>query len=286
MLMKTHIKQAIALGLLAAGTLASTTTQAADYQPAPRPYLPVDIKVTGDNTGAAREFPFQGNSNYYRAYIQANPNERYRIRVTNNSNDRVGLVLAVDGRNIVSGQKSYLGNGERMYILGPHQSASYEGWRTSQNQTNRFFFTSAANSYAGAWGDNSAMGVIAMAVYAEVPHPTVMPYSYNSSEASADSARAAPRAGAARPSARPSARVAPAPGTGYGEGHYSPSYNVEFAAQSSPMQKVFLKYEWRQTLCQMKALPECRTTRPRQPTNRFWPDNREYAPPPPRHHYR
>ncbi|MDD1617872.1 MAG: hypothetical protein CG439_2936 [Methylococcaceae bacterium NSP1-2] len=120
------------------------------------PYLPVTLSVQSDNQGKLPEFPLNTDSSHYRAYLQATQNDRYRLRVVNNSNQRVGLVIAVDGRNIVSGQQSWLANNERMYILNPHDSADYEGWRTGTNQTNRFYFTAAQNSYAAAWGDNSA----------------------------------------------------------------------------------------------------------------------------------
>jgi hypothetical protein len=228
-----------------------------------RPSLAVDVKVDGDQSGAAREFPVNGNPAHYRAYVQANPGERYRLRVTNHSGQRVGVVIAVDGRNILSGKQSNLANNERMYILEPYESSSYEGWRTGQNQTNRFFFTESTNSYAAAWGDTSAMGVIAMAAYAEnVPIPVPM-----LEERMAAPSPMAPAA-------------APAPGTGFGESTYSPSHTVDFEPVSSPMEKLFLKYEWRQTLCDKHILPECRTP---SGGNRFWPDNGGYAPPPPRH---
>lgn len=234
-----------------------------------RPALSVDMKVIGDSTGNSREFPVNSNPAHYRAYIQANPNERYRLRVTNNTGQRVGLVIAVDGRNIISGARSDLNNSERMYILEPYASGSYEGWRSGQNRTNRFFFTEAGNSYAAAWGDTSAMGVIAMAVYPEKRPPPPPPIAYSD--------RMAAPAMAPAPAPR-------APGTGYGESTWSPSHSVDFDPVARPMEKLFLKYEWRDTLCQKHILPECRVRPPQPPSNRFWPDNGGYAPPPPRSH--
>lgn len=239
----------------------------ADYREVSRPALAVDMQVQGDRSGTSREFPVNNNAKHYRAYVQANPGERYRLHVTNNSGERIGVVIAVDGRNIISGKQSNLRKDERMYILEPYASGSYEGWRSDQNRTNRFFFTESTNSYAAAWGDTSAMGVIAMAAYAEKPRrPPPPPIAYDESR----------RMGAAP--AAPSAR--PAPGTGYGESTYSPSHTVEFDPVSQPMEKLFLKYEWRQTLCEKRILPECRTP---AAGNRFWPDNGGYAPPPSRH---
>ena len=229
-----------------------------------QPYLPVTLSIQGDNSGTLREFPLTENHAHYRAYVQAVFNERYRLHVTNNTNQRIGLVIAVDGRNIISGKKSWLGNNERMYILDPHDSSDYEGWRTSSNQVNRFYFTDAGNSYAAAWGDTSAMGVIAMAVYAEQPQVRI----YDEADK---------MTGAAEESV-----VRQSPGTGFGETTYSPSVTVNFEPQSTAMEKVFLKYEWKETLCKKGILPECSTdSTPSE--NRFWPnDNEGFAPPPPR----
>lgn len=267
---------------LAGLTACSSYSASADNYVTSRPYLPVTLSVQGDNQGTLPEFPLSDNAAHYRAYIQATPNERYRLRVTNNSDRRVGLVIAVDGRNIISGKKSYLSNNERMYILNPHDSADYDGWRSSTSQTNRFYFTHVADSYAAAWGDTSAMGVIAMAVYPERPHPDVY---YNKDEmarrgAASESTRVAPSADAA----------APAPGTGYGEHSYSPAVSVAFEPMSEQMEKVVLKYEWRETLCRKAILPECNRNEDDRHENRLWqPDNKQdeqhensgFAAPPP-----
>lgn len=223
------------------------------------PYLPVTLSVQSDNQRKLPEFPLNSDSSHYRAYIQATQNERYRLRVVNNSNQRVGLVIAVDGRNIISGKQSWLANSERMYILNPHDSADYEGWRTSTNQTNRFYFTEAENSYAAAWGDNSAMGVIAMAVYAERPHPQLS----NKDEAMSGSA----------------SRSAPSAGTGFGESTYSPSMTVSFEPSLEPMEKLFFKYEWREVLCRKGILRECSHDSGNS-GNRLWKEG-GFVPPPP-----
>jgi hypothetical protein len=224
------------------------------------PYLPVTLNVQSDNQGKLPEFPLNSDSSHYRAYIQATQNDRYRLRVVNNSNQRVGLVIAVDGRNIINGKQSWLANSERMYILNPHDSADYEGWRTGTNQTNRFYFTEAENSYAAAWGDNSAMGVIAMAVYAERPHPQIS----NKDEVMSGSA---------------SRSVAPSAGTGFGESTYSPSMTVSFEPSPEPMEKLFFKYEWRETLCRKGILRECSHDSGNS-DNRLWKED-GFAPPPP-----
>ena len=103
--------------------------------------------MVSDNQGKLPEFPLNTDPLHYRAYVQARQNDRYRLRVVNNSNQRIALVIAVDGCNMLSGQQSWLANNERMYVLNPHDSGDYEGWRTGTNQTDRFYFTEAVNSY-------------------------------------------------------------------------------------------------------------------------------------------
>jgi hypothetical protein len=257
---------AMLVALAGISACASDPVIRGDYLPAP-PYLPVTLSVQSDNQGRLREFPVNTDSAHYRAYIQATQNDRYQLHVINNSNQRVGLVIAVDGRNIISGKQSWLTNQERMYILDPHDSADYEGWRTGTNQTNRFYFTEAGDSYAAAWGDNSAMGVIAMAVYAERPRPQV----YRKDEATGGMF--------GESSSRAPAAAAP-PGTGFGESTYSPSTSVSFEPNPEPMGKVFLKYEWRESLCRKGILRECAYDKSNS-GNRLWQPDGGFAPPPP-----
>jgi len=127
----------------------------------------VEIEVISDNRGELRQYSARSGNKKQRAYIAVRDGERYSIRVRNRTGGRIGVVIAVDGRNIISGTKSWLKRKESKYVLGPWESAEYEGWRTSRKRVNRFYFTDVDDSYADAWGDHSAMGVIAVAVYRE-----------------------------------------------------------------------------------------------------------------------
>ena len=101
-------------------------------------------------------------------YLEAVKGQRYSIQVTNKSDRRIGIVIAVDGRNIIDGKKSDLRRNERMYIIGPYGTNTFEGWRTGMDRTNRFYFTEQSDSYAEkVFADASAMGTIALAVYRE-----------------------------------------------------------------------------------------------------------------------
>ncbi len=124
------------------------------------------VEVVSDERGMLTRYPADFHTrNTRRSYVVARDEERYSIRVRNNSNHRIGLVIAVDGRNILSGKKSYLKSREKMYILEPYGVGTYSGWRTNRNRVHRFYFTGMSDSYAAAWGDTTAMGVIAVAAF-------------------------------------------------------------------------------------------------------------------------
>jgi hypothetical protein len=276
---------AMLVAIISITACGSNSAIGANYDTA-QPYLPVSLSVESDDHGVLREFPLNNDPAHYRAYLQALPNQRYSLHVTNNSNQRVGLVIAVDGRNIVNGKQSWLGNNESMYVLAPHDSADYEGWRTATDQTNRFYFTEVDNSYAAAWGDTSAMGVIAMAVYPERSPPQTysQPEDYQQRNTPARGIRGLNEGKGSALFGADAAASAPAPGTGFGETNYSPSTKIEFKPTEEQMEKIVLKYEWRETLCSKGVLPEC-SQKNTQPNNRMWrDDNSGFAPPPPQLH--
>lgn len=236
----------------------------------------VEVRVLSDSGG---EFP------KYRAYLrrpqegkffymEAVKGQRYSIEVTNRTDRRIGVVIAVDGRNIIDGRRSDLKRNEQMYIIGPHQSNTFEGWRTGMDRTNRFYFTDPSDSYAEkVFADGSAMGTIAFAVYRE-RLPEFLPHSGGPSRMREAPAGAAPRAPSESLSAdRSEQRKSEQAGTGFGETTYSPAYRVHFDPEPAIAEKIVLKYEWRSELCR-KGIIRC------DPKNRFWPEEYEFAPVP------
>ena len=235
----------------------------------------VTLEIIDAQGRSFEQFPVRSGGSALRAYLKAVRGAPYRIRLRNCTGGRVAAVVAVDGRNIISGARSELARGEPMYVLGPYETQEYSGWRTSMDDVHEFFFTDWRDSYAEAFGDRSARGVIALAVYREqervarIPEPR--PYS---KDEAANAASPAPQA--AERGARRAESLAAAPGTGFGDRRYEPTVRVEFAAEREPSAKVFLKYEWAETLCR-KGVIECDSER-----NRFWNDDLAFAPFPPR----
>jgi hypothetical protein len=205
-------------------------------------------------------------------YVEAVKGDRYSVQVTNRTGRRIGVVVAVDGRNIISGSKSDLKRNERMYIIGPYETNTFEGWRTGTDRTNRFYFTEQPDSYAEkVFGDASAMGTIALAVYREkLPDPPRhLEKDSRMSEAPAGARPPAP--GFDQSSERTQRNKTEQAGTGFGETTYSPSRQVAFDPEQSAAQRIVLKYEWRSELCR-KGVIDCGQE------NRFWPGDRGFAP--------
>lgn len=234
----------------------------------------IEVRIASDNGRVLPLYPAKNNPRLKKVYAEAVKGDHYRIIVRNKLNCRVGLVVAVDGRNIISGQKSWLGNNERMYILDPYATNEFTGWRTAQDKIHRFYFTDVSDSYAAAFGDESAMGVIAIVAYPEIQRsgpPMNQSFSeYDKSSRKGEKDRVA--APAVQSKAMESA------GTGYGREEYSPSYRVAFGPESRAVESILVKYEWRKTLCNMRIIncghPQSFSH------NRIW-DNDGFAPAPP-----
>jgi hypothetical protein len=234
----------------------------------------ITVEIIDSHGSVFQQLPAKHDGRAYRAYLEAERDARYRIRITNATGARVGVVVAVDGRNIISGTRSALDNNEPMYILSARDTQEYSGWRASLSEVNEFYFTEWKDSYAEAFGDRSARGVIAVAVYREKESKHLL-----REEDRRASSNAAPAAEAGRDEAALAKKAERSDaGTGYGDRRVEHATRVAFDAESKASQRVFLKYEWRETLCGKRIL-SCE-----DPPNRFWPDRAYgFAPPPPRH---
>jgi len=213
---------------------------------------------------------WKGGTHIIKKYLEARRGEYYGIVIHNMTPERIGVVIAVDGRNVISGKKSDLKNSEAMYIVNSHDHGEYDGWRTASDVVHKFYFTDMADSYAmRTFSDSTAMGVIAVAVYREKEQPQPL---YEQQRL--DSIHPAPSTEGPLKSKMGAARDESA-GTGFGDEQYSPTIKVAFEPENTPAQKTLFRYEWREVLCRKEIL-NCRE----QAGNRLW-DEGEYAPYPP-----
>ncbi len=234
----------------------------------------VSVEIISDDGRVFRNFPasvhWKNETRIVQKYLEAKKGENYGIMIRNNSPERLGVVVAVDGRNIISGSRSDLRNNETMYIVNAYEQVRYDGWRTTENEVHQFYFTTPADSYSvRTFADSSAMGVIAVAIYREKER-SQPPYDMSRNEA----APAAPSVDSATRGMKKSLAGEDA-GTGFGGPRYSPVVKVDFEPEAYPIQKTLVKYEWRETLCK-KGILDCVPER----KNRLW-DNDGYAPYPP-----
>ncbi len=234
----------------------------------------VSLMVVSESGGTLLSIPhkdfWNGGTHIIKKYLEARRGENYGIVIRNMTPERIGVVIAVDGRNIISGKKSDLKNSEDMYIVNSYEHGQYDGWRTASDKVHKFYFTDLADSYAmRTFTDSSAMGIIAVAIYREKERPRPL-----HEQKRLDNTPAAP---SAESSARSKAGVArdESAGTGFGDEQYSPTIRVAFEPEHTPVQKMLVKYEWREVLCR-KGILNCR----QEPKNRLW-DEDEYAPYPP-----
>ena len=234
----------------------------------------VRIEIAAERGGVFLSIPhrdfWKGGTHIIKNYLEARRGENYGICIRNLTPERIGVVIAVDGRNIISGKRSDLSNSEAMYIINSYGYGRYNGWRTAGDTVHKFYFTDVADSYAvRTFGDTTAMGVIAVAVYREKKRPKPH-YEHKrfKHEPGAPAAESQPRG---KTEAFGDERA----GTGFGDEHYSPTIRVAFEPEKRPVQKTLFKYEWHEVLCR-KGILHCRA----EARNRLW-DEDLYAPYPP-----
>lgn len=216
-----------------------------------------------------------------RYYLEARQGLAYAITLLNRTGERLGVVLTVDGLNVISGARE-AGLG-RMYVLDPYQQTTVRGWRTSLQEVRTFTFVDEQVSYATRSGQaNSKMGWIELAVHRER-----RPLSVRQTEEAAageNRARAEDEQEAPEPLERPKAgrgERAPAaapyagasrsyPGTGWGERTDDQARLVSFEPEAWAAERTTLRYEYRPALVALGVLPERRHSR-----DRLW--QREHA---------
>ena len=217
-----------------------------------------------------------------RYYLEAREGAGYEIHLANRTRERLGVVVTVDGLNVVSGERDS-GRG-RMYILDPWASTTIRGWRRSLHDVHRFTFVDEKASYASRSGKASGrMGWIEVSVYRESGRAgccderegRVSPYSRKREPDSGRDSEPDPfgrgdtaeaksaderEEGAARDSL--GAPGAPAlrprrsfPGTGWGSRVDDPVMVVTFEPEETPAERLTFRYEYASALRSLGIRP-------------------------------
>jgi hypothetical protein len=186
----------------------------------------------------------------------------YAVRLRNNSDQRVLVVLSVDGLNVISGDVA--APNQTGYVLDPWQSADITGWRKSSQEVAQFVFTDPGRSYAGRTDRPDNIGVVGIAVFNEArryvalarPAPPVA----RSGSRVQPQPQASETADAAMSSAKATGSVAAAPAPALGTGHgrreqsYSGSTGFE-RASTAPAQRLDVRYDSERNLIARGILP-------------------------------
>lgn len=264
-----------------------------------RPGSMVEVTVEVEGSGSPLYAAPDGSGRYY---FEARRGGRYSIRLANRTHQRVGVVLQVDGLNVISGERpatGWLGSDPgRMYVLDPYDQTEVKGWRTSLDEVRRFTFVDEERSYATRAGKaNPKMGWVEVAVYRErgrnvgglwpwrsQPDARDRAGSYEEGrDEPAAKAEAAPPPPATRSADRATESSAPAsrapegeakrdgglaggrsyPGTGWGQRTDDHVVVVDFEPERTAAERVTLRYEYASGLRALGIDPSPRWTRDR-----------------------
>lgn len=102
-----------------------------------------------------------------RYYIESHENMVYRIRVKNQTGNRIKAVIAVDSISIITGKPVSDKSDETGYILEPYVEELFRGYRVDANQVAEFKFVKREASYATEKGEGQGNGVIAVRAFTE-----------------------------------------------------------------------------------------------------------------------
>ena len=82
-------------------------------------------------------------------YVEAVKNAEYSLRLSNRTDRRMAVALAVDGLNTIDAKTGSASKASK-WVLDPWETVTIEGWQIGPDAARRFFFTSEDKSY-GAW---------------------------------------------------------------------------------------------------------------------------------------
>jgi hypothetical protein len=177
----------------------------------PRPAPLVSMSLVDHEGMALRTVMHHG-----RTFVAGERGQRYAVALTNNTAQRLEVVVTVDGRDVVTGRRGDVRR-QRGYVLAPFQTIEIEGFRTSLARVAAFRFADVPDSYAARRGHARDAGTIGVAVFQEKRRPMMK------------KAPSAARGGAAPSAPRTSDdRSRQELGTEFGEGRTSVVREVAF----------------------------------------------------------
>ena len=163
------------LAVLSVGVLACNTAHADRVAP-PRHAQPItqsaeespyQIELIAENGLSLDTYQHRG-----RFYVLGDAGDRYSIRVSNPTGQRIEAVISVDGLDVIDGKSADLR--KRGYVVPAYGELKVDGFRVSTREVATFRFSSVRNSYAGRKGKARNVGVIGVAIFEERRAPEVI----------------------------------------------------------------------------------------------------------------
>lgn len=125
----------------------------------------IEIQLVDENNKPFKTYTHEG-----KVYFEGIRGKKYGIKVKNTSSTRLEVVLTVDGRDIISGEKgNYVS--QRGYIFNPYQEWTITGFRQTDNSVAAFNFSNKESSYSNLMGSPENIGVIGVAIFKEKEKP-------------------------------------------------------------------------------------------------------------------
>ena len=103
-------------------------------------------------------------------YIEARKGTEFSLRIKNNGFKRILAVPSVDGLSVLDGKEA--GEESSGYIINGYDSLTIDGWRVSDSEVRKFFFSNPEESYAKRKSNGDNLGVIGIAIYREKENHT------------------------------------------------------------------------------------------------------------------
>jgi hypothetical protein len=220
----------------------------------------VDVSIAVDGRRSPL-YPARDGSG--RLYLEARPGSDYTLTLENRTAERLGVVVLVDGLNVISANREepLSGSPGRMYVLDPWGSTTIHGWRSSLEDVHTFRFEDESASYAARLGKlNRKMGWVEVAVHRDrTPRPDPGPKLSQNKREDKDGEydERARRETPAAPSAEAQggARDQSYPGTGWGDHRTDMAHLVHFDPVPHPAQVTTIRYEYGPALRALGILP-------------------------------
>lgn len=116
------------------------------------------------------EKPVQEYHKDDRVFVEGRKGSRFSLLVKNLCGNRILVHPTVDGLSAMNGKPASRHDNENGYVLPAYAEAVIPGWRLDDAEVAAFYFAGGGDSYAEREGMGENKGVIACAVWDELPH--------------------------------------------------------------------------------------------------------------------